>query len=119
MGGGRKHREERLNRILDVINKYLNVPFDKKKAFILSITKTSLNYIIEVIYNFLNCKFKIGYTALNKLKKFKKFLYDLVSRKKSITNKKKLLSSIRGLYVLNILLAKASISLEKCLNSMF
>ena len=80
----------------------LRKPSDKLN-YLKSVTNKEIDFICEVILNFLNKKIPTKYRDFSKLKKIKSFLHQFIRSKRGYKLKKKLILSVKGLYLLTIL----------------
>ena len=72
-----------------------------------SITKSEIKLISEIIHNLLNFNTKTDFKSLSILKRVKNYLYKLSSKRSSYLLKKKILKSLKGLNILNIIIPLA------------
>ncbi len=77
-------------------------------------SEKTINYFSELASNFLKGNIKPNTTSFKHLKRIKNYIYKLASKKTARKYKHKLLSSIKGLQILNILIPLA---LQTLLNS--
>ena len=75
----------------------------EKIDFVKNIKKSEIVLIIELAYNYIKGNIVSDFRLHNNLKKNKKVLYDLISKSKKNLCKKIILGSVKGIYVLSIL----------------
>ena len=95
------------------LKKLNKIPPSKRKEYILQLSNNKVKYICEIVLNFLQSKVKVGFITLEKLRKFRSLLHDIVSKRKSIKVKKKLLTTLKGIFALKILLPYVLTTLYK------
>ena len=90
-------------KLVTFIKKILTLSNTERIKYFRSIIQTEIKLIIEIIRNFLDDNIQVDYKSYNLLKRLKNFLYKLVNKKISIKNKRKLLSTIKGIQTVAIL----------------
>ena len=108
---GRQNRNEKImlngthaNKLIDFVSKLLKLTHTERLNYFKSITKEEVDLISEIVLNFLHCNIKHDRKSFSLLKRMKKYLYLLASKKTAKTIKKKIIQSVKGLAILNILL---------------
>ena len=102
MVGGKPIDEERLILIKKFIEKYLSIKLEKRG--LIDFTKEEIDFVSEICLNFLKTNIKAGFTKISLLKKVRNEIR-LLSRKKFGRGiKRKILKSLKGIHLLNILL---------------
>ena len=81
-------------------------------SYLKKITRREIDYVSEIVLNFLKNKIHFAYREFSKLKKIKNFMREFVKNKKAYKIKKSLILSVKGLYLLNVLLPLASKTLD-------
>lgn len=84
----------------------------EKREFIKAASPRQISYFAEIILNFLQGNFIKEKHILKKLYKFRKHLHILASREYSIKQKKDILMSIKGAFILHLLVPKALVLLK-------
>ena len=78
-----------------------------RKFYMKNIKNKEIKILSEVILNFLHCNIKHNINSVLHLKRVKKYIYLLASKKISYSKKKNILQSLKGLSILNIILPLA------------
>ena len=86
------------------VRKLLKLSHTERQEYFKSITSEEVDLISEIALNFINCNIKYDNKSYNLLKRVKKFIYHLASKRTSIHVKKTILQSLKGLSILNNLL---------------
>ena len=89
------------------IKKIHGLTHSYRLKYIKKISKIEKNYLNEIVCNFLKKKIKIKqkhFQLYTRLKRLRSDLWKLADKNNSISLRKKILSSIRGLAILNFLL---------------
>lgn len=103
MGQKKGVDQGRLKLILQFLKKYKRIPTHKRHEF--SLSDTNVQYLSEIILNFLNLNIHPSSNIVKSLAKFKTLLRNL---KKLATSKKRtFFTSVKGLHILNTLLPYA------------
>lgn len=109
----RSNELEHFNKLINFLKQITKLSNSERLRYIDKFTNEELNYISEIVLNFLNNKLKTGFIEFNTLKNTRKELHSLVSKSKSYRLKRKLLKTLKGLNILNILLPLALNTLTK------
>ena len=99
-----KNRIINIKQFIEHVNKLDNT---EKQIYLANLEPQEIKYVEEILNNFLQENIKIGYEKISLLGKLKNVIYDLISNSKSDRYKKKILSSIKGLYIITILFPAA------------
>ena len=94
---------ERYNTILNLLEKLNSIKNSERIDLIKSFKKKQVNLITEIVFNFLKGTYFIPTPAFQLLNKIKSTVRVLGSKKTSLSKKQSVLSSIKGLQVINIL----------------
>lgn len=93
----------KINKILSFIHRYTRLNIERKLSFLTKLNKTHVNYISEICVNLLKFRLKPSKLELRLLNKIKTHIYDLSSKRVSLDRKRKILSSVPGLRILQII----------------
>lgn len=107
MEKGKRIDKTRLNSIHHFIRQFNKLKLLEKVVFLKQLTDEQVSYIEEICYNFLKSNIPTKERQVKLLSKLKKFIYSIISSKHSRKYKKKLISSVRGLHLLNVLVPLA------------
>ena len=102
-----RQKKSHFNRLKIFIKKIHGLTHSDRLEYIKKISKIEINFINEIVCNFLKKKIKIKqkhFKLYTRLKRLRSDLWKLADKNNSISLKKKILSSIRGLAILNFLL---------------
>lgn len=91
-------------KILHFVKKLLKLTHTERADYLKTITDEEVKLISEIALNFINCNINYDTKSFDLLKRVKKFVYLLASKKTTITIKKTILKSLKGLSILNNLL---------------
>ena len=94
-----RKRVSYLSRVYKFLIRLKSIAISKRCKYIKGISREELNYICEIILNFLHSKIKVGFITLKKLKKFRSLMHKLVAKNISANKKKSILCSLKGLYI--------------------
>ena len=94
-------------KLVRLLSKLERLNHGERLSYMKSINKTEINLISEIIHNLLNFNIKADFKSLSVLKRVKKYLYKLSSKQVPYLIKKKILNSLKGLNILNILIPLA------------
>ena len=83
------------------INKFSNL---EKVDYFKLIKRNEIDLLSEIVLNFIKCNIKHDSSSFKLLYRVKRYVYMLASKKVSTAIKKKILQSVKGLNILNILL---------------
>lgn len=96
--------KSRLRELIKFLRRYKGLSIESRREFLSKLTTKHIGFISEIVQNFLDKNILIGYSLVEKLKKFKNILYILTSKKtNAVVSKKKILNSMKGLYILELL----------------
>ena len=109
MGGEKNVRKIKLNsshalKLSRFVRKLLNLSHTERLEYFKTINREEVEFISEIALNFINCNIKHDTKSFSLLKRMKKYIYLLASKKTAISVKKDILKSLKGLNILNILL---------------
>lgn len=107
MDSKEKIDKNRLKIIHTFIENFQKLDNKDKSSYLKQISSEEIKYIEEVCYNFLHSNIKIENRKIVLLKRLKRFIYKFLSKTSSKQVKRKILSSIRGLFILNIIFPSA------------
>lgn len=96
-----------VEKIVQFAKKLLKLSQTERLLYLENIKNNEIDLISEIVLNFLRCNIKSDSESKSILERVKKYLYILASKRKSISIKKKILKSLKGLNILNILLPLA------------
>jgi hypothetical protein len=99
-----KQRKTHLKNLLTYLLYINKLPASKKIQHFQKISKKRLDYISEIILNFLNSNIKTDNSIINKLQPLREILHKIASKKTSLVLKKHIISSLKGIYILHTLL---------------
>ena len=102
-----KLKSKHVKNLLGLLTKLSKLNHSERIVYIKSITKKEIKLISEVIYNLLHFNIKTDFKSLSILKRVKKYLYKLSSKRVSHLIKKKILQTLKGLNILNIVIPLA------------
>lgn len=108
--GKRKHdRKIKVNskyfkKILKLVTTLSTLTNSERIAYLSRSKKEEIRIISEIVHNFLKCNIKCDTQSLRRMRRVKKYLYQLASKKISFSSKRQILQSLKGLNILNILL---------------
>lgn len=105
--GSSLNLDDHLTNLKEFVEKLNNLEPSKQIHYIKKLTDQEIDYLSEIVLNFLSSKIKVNIANYQSLKKSKNILYHLASPKKSSKFKKKIFSTLKGLNILNILLPVA------------
>ena len=94
---------ERYNTVLNLLEKINSIKNSERIDLIKSFKKNQVNLISEIVFNFLKGTYFIPSPAFQLLNRIKSTVRLLGSKKTSLSKKQSVLSSIKGLQVINIL----------------
>ena len=108
MGGEKNVRKIKLNsshalKLSRFVRKLLNLSHTERLEYFKTINREEVEFISEIALNFINCNIKHDTKSFSLLKRMKKYLYLLTLKKTGKTIKKKIIQSVKGLAILNIL----------------
>ena len=92
------------NKLIDFVSKLLKLSHSERLNHFKNITQEEVDFISEIVLNFIQCNIKHDRKSFLLLKRMKKYLYLLACKKTAISIKKKIIHSLKGLNILNILL---------------
>ena len=95
---------EKKKELHTLLMKLKNLSHSERKVYFVSIPKQELILISEIVLNFLNDRFHVPAFKFKLLKRIKNSIRKLADKKVSLKNKRIILSSIKGLQIINILL---------------
>ena len=95
---------EHVKKLISFIEKILQLSQTERAIYFKSIKSAEIDLVTEIILNFIECNVKHDNSSLQILKRVKNYMYMLASKKTSIALKKKILQSLKGLNILNIVL---------------
>ena len=96
--------EQHFRSLKDFISKILSFKKTSERlTYLKQVTNREIDYISEIVFNFLKNKIHVNYREFSKLKKIKNFMRDFVKNKKGYRIKKKLILTVKGLYLINII----------------
>ena len=109
MGFRKKSNEVKLNclRLKTVKNfakKLFKLINSERLTYMKKISKKEVDIVSELILNFLHGNIRSDQKSIDLLRRIKKCLYLLVNRKSGIKIKRIILSSLKGINILNIIL---------------
>ena len=93
-----------LEKIENLAKKILKFKQSDRYLYFKTISNQDIKLISEIILNFLKNNLEVDFESFNLLKRVKKELYTLSSKKISYKNKRALLFSIKGLHIINLVL---------------
>lgn len=93
-----------MNKLKKFIKKISKLSHTERIHFLKNIDLLEVNYISEIILNILHGQIKIDFRSHTLLKRMKNYLRKLRSKTVSYKVKKQLLTSIKGLHLLNIII---------------
>lgn len=82
-------------------------------SFIKSLDERKINLLTEIILNLLNNRINVNENILKKLSPFKRVLRGLIKKKLSYISRKKIFSSLKGLYILLIIIPTVFTSISE------
>ena len=72
-------------------------------AYLKQIKNKEIDFISEIILNFIKKRIPVDYQNFSRLKKIEQFMKEFIKNKKAYKLKKKLILSLKGLYLLSVL----------------
>jgi hypothetical protein len=104
MGESFNFNEEKLRDISKFLHLFKSLNITDRKKLLSNLSDREVDFISEVIKNFLKRNIRARPSIVLKLKKFKREIRNLSSREYSRNIKRKILNSIKGISILNLLL---------------
>ena len=98
-----QHNNPSLQGLKKLVSKLDNLSPANKLLFFKKIKKLDLKFLIEIFYNFIRGNIIVNQRSYKNLKKHKRFLYKFISKGTSVTSKKKILNTLKGLNIICIL----------------
>ena len=98
--------KEHYARVKTFVKKLSLLDHTKRLKYLKKISSTELKILSEIIFNFLKQNIKISekrFGLYNQLKKLRPYLYQLIDKKNSEKLKRGILSSVKGLAIINFL----------------
>ena len=99
-----KLNSERIRKIYFFAKKLLKYSHIEKVEYFKAIKREELDLITEIVLNFIKCNIKHDSNSLKLLRRVKTYMYTIASKKAGLSVKKKILQSLKGLNILNIIL---------------
>ena len=96
-----------IKKLVSLLRKLEKLNQGERLNYMKSISQSEIELISEIIHNLLNFNIKTDFKSLSMLKRVKIYLYKLSSKRVSYFLKKKILQSLKGLSILNILIPLA------------
>lgn len=96
--------KQRIKRIVQFIQYIQSLKSSDQQTVLKKINNTQIDYISEICLNFLSSNINTGYTKISLLAKFRNYIHKLSSRSVSYKTKRIIITSLKGLYILKILL---------------
>ena len=93
-----------IKKLQNFVNKLYRLENSERLIYMNSIKVDEIRLISELVYNFLNFNIIHDRKSLILLERVKNYMYMLASKKVSFCYKKKILSSLKGIHIINILL---------------
>lgn len=90
--------------ILRFVRKLMKLSHTERLEYFKTISDKEVDLISEIALNFINCNIKYDTKSYNLLKRVKKFIYHLASKRTGKQIKRNILTSLKGLSILNNLL---------------
>ena len=96
-----------IKKLISFLRKLSQLKHSERLEYMKTITKPEVKLISELVYNFLHSNIKTTRKSLLLLKRLRKYLHQLSKKRISYLIKKKLLQTLKGLNILNIIIPLA------------
>ena len=100
----KSQNKKKFKEIVQLLKKINRLSHSDRKSYFINTSKKEINLITEIVHNFLKDRFRISSDKFKLLRRIKNQARELASKRSSIKLKKKILRSIQGLQLLNILI---------------
>lgn len=104
MGFEKGITKDKIKKIVSFLESLKHSKLKDRHIFISKLENREIDYISEICLNLLHLNIKPPHSKISLLNRLKTVIQALISKTKSYKIKKKLLSSIKGLQLLNIIL---------------